>query len=206
MIVEQFEQTKKEIFIRLVNHLQKENVIYQKIIKENGLKLEYNPDYAFLMENFQAFYQYFSYGGWELVEEGHYNIRMVYLKNLMGNNHAQLYKVESALLFVFRVFFEEQRKQLRDSADVIVSMADVKERLQNVYQIFENLPNSTRFEEAIRTLCRMNVIRKCKQDQVMILPYIACVLSDDKIHRLANLLLQDQEGGEEDETETSVVE
>lgn len=206
MIVEQFEQTKKEIFIRLVNYLQKENVVYQKVIKENGFKLEYNPDYAFIIENFQAFEQYFSYGGWTLMEEGHYNIRMVYLKNVMGNNHAQLYKVESALLFVFRIFFEEKRKELHDSVDVVVALADVKERLQNVYKIFENLPNSTRFDEAIRTLSKMNVIRKCRGDQILILPYITCVLSDDKIHRLATMLSKEQEGGEADETNTRIAE
>lgn len=206
MLVEQFETVKKECFIQLVNQLQKENVIYQKIIKENGFKLEYNSDYAFISENFAAFSEYFEYGGWELVEEGHYNIRMYYLRNRMGNNQAQLYKVESSLLFVFRVLFEEKRKELRDTMDVIVSMADVKERLQNVYKIFENLPNNTRFEEALRTLSRMNVIKKLKGDAILILPYIACILSDEKVHRLADILIAQEEGGDIDEVEAGITE
>lgn len=205
MLVEQFDSIKKECFITLVNQLQKENVIYQKVIKENGFKMEYNPDFAFINTNYAAFAEYFQYSGWELVEEGHYNIRMYYLKNMRGNNQAQLYKVESSLLFVFRVLFEEKRKEIHDTMDVIVSMADVKERLQNVYKIFENLPGNARFDEAIRTLSRMSVIKKLKGDTIMILPYIACVLSDDKIHRLADVLLT-SEGDEEDETKESIAE
>lgn len=205
MLVEQFDSVKKEYFTQLVNKLQKENVIYQKIIKDKGFKMEYNPDFSFLSSNYGAFSEYFQYSGWEIVEEGHYNIRMYYLRNRLGNNQAQLYKIESSLLFVFRILFEEKRKELHDSMDVIVNMADVKERLQNVYRIYDNLPGNSRFDEAIRTLCRMNVLLKLKNDTVMILPYIACILSDDKIHRLADSLLTQKEE-DEDETETSIIE
>lgn len=202
MKIEMLEENDKIHFEETVQKLLRYNHLNKYSLNRKGNK-ELNEDYQFVKDNFDIFYEYLKYAGFQLyIVDDQYEKSIIYLESNLEISKYKLYKLESACLFVLRYFYEEEKMSLKSDNKTIVTMKDLYTNLVGVFNIYNTDPQRNDILEALAVLERMNVIKVTKtQDDdfaIEIYPYICYVLTNEKIKSIVEAL---REGGDNNETE-----
>lgn len=202
MKIEMLEENDKIHFEETVQKLLRYNHLNKYSLNRKGNK-ELNEDYQFVKDNFDIFYEYLKYAGFQLyIVDDQYEKSIIYLESNLEISKYKLYKLESACLFVLRYLYEEEKMSLKSDNKTIVTMKDLYTNLVGVFNIYNTDPQRNDILEALAVLERMNVIKVTKtQDDdfaIEIHPYICYVLTNEKIKSIVEAL---REGGDNNETE-----
>ena len=202
MKIEMLEENDKIHFEETVQKLLRYNHLNKYSLNRKGNK-ELNEDYQFVKDNFDIFYEYLKYAGFQLyIVDDQYEKSIIYLESNLEISKYKLYKLESACLFVLRYLYEEEKMSLKSDNKTIVTMKDLYTNLVGVFNIYNTDPQRNDILEALAVLERMNVIKVTKtQDDdlaIEIYPYICYVLTNEKIKSIVEAL---REGGDNNETE-----
>ncbi|MCI8541684.1 MAG: DUF4194 domain-containing protein [Erysipelotrichaceae bacterium] len=202
MKIEILGENDKIHFEETIQKLLRYNHLNKYLLNRKGTR-ELNEDYQFVKDNFDIFYEYLKYAGFQLhLVDDQYEKSIIYLESKIEISKYKLHKLETACLFVLRLLYEEEKMGLKSDNKTIVTMKDLYTNLVGVFNIYSTDPLRNDILEALAVLERMNVIKVIKKQDddiaIEIYPYICYVLTNEKIKLIVEGL---REGGGSNETE-----
>ena len=114
-----FETISKEKFRSAANKLLGECFLLKK-------HKDTSADYIYVLNNKNAFIEYFEILGYEVVIDEAYGV--IGLNNPSGTGRIHLKKIESVLLLILRLLYIEKRKQLSQIEDVIIIADEIYDK------------------------------------------------------------------------------
>lgn len=112
-------------------------------------------DYYFVTKYKEQFSQYLSLLGYRLEVNEEYGV--VQLTNPQNYNRYNMKLFESILLLILRILYDEKKRELSVSDEVIINVGDIHEKFLSL-KIREKMIDKTTFRNAISTLKRFQII------------------------------------------------
>lgn len=159
-------------------------------------------DYYFIMNKKKVFEHYLDILGYELNINEDYGV--IQLSNREGCNHLQLKLNESIILLILRILYDEKKRELSMTSDVVVNLGDIQEKYLSL-KIREKQIDRTTMNNSLRLFRRFNLIdildRELSQEDARIIIYdsILMAIRVDDIKQVADMLAQHKKGGDIDE-------
>lgn len=202
MRVEFLGENEKNKFEEIIQKLLRYNHL-NKYIFNKKTKKEVNVDYQYVKNNFEMFYEFLSFAGFQLhIVDAQDEQSIIYIEGDLEFSKYKLSKLESACLFIFRYLYEENKMSSNMENGIFVSMKDLYTNIVGIFGIYNSDPVRGEMLNALNTLANMNVINVIKtQDDdyaIELYPYICYVLTTEKIKRILDEL---REGEADNEVE-----
>ena len=105
--------------------------------------------------NKEKFYECFALLGYRLEINEEYGV--IQLTNPQNYNRYNMKLFESVLLLILRILYDEKRRELSVSDEVIVNVGDIHEKFLSL-KIRDKMIDKTTFRNAISTLKRFQII------------------------------------------------
>ncbi|MCR4651242.1 MAG: DUF4194 domain-containing protein [Lachnospiraceae bacterium] len=119
------------------------------------------PDYYFVIKHREKFSDYLSLMGYRLeINEGY---GVIQLTNPMNYNRYNLKLFESIILLILRILYDEKRRELSVSDEVIVNVGDIHDKFLSL-KIRDKMIDKTTMRNAISTLRRFQLIETLDRD------------------------------------------
>lgn len=118
-------------------------------------------DYYFVMKYKEKFSECFALLGYRLEINEEYGV--IQLTNPQNYNRYNMKLFESILLLILRILYDEKRRELSVSDEVIVNVGDIHEKFLSL-KIRDKMIDKTTFRNAIRTLKRFQIIETLDTD------------------------------------------
>ena len=112
-------------------------------------------DYYFVIKYKEKFYECFALLGYRLEINEEYGV--IQLTNPQNYNRYNMKLFESVLLLILRILYDEKRRELSVSDEVIVNVGDIHEKFLSL-KIRDKMIDKTTFRNAISTLKRFQII------------------------------------------------
>ena len=112
-------------------------------------------DYYFVIKYKEKFAECFSLLGYRLEINEEYGV--IQLTNPQNYNRYNMKLFESILLLILRILYDEKRRELSVSDEVIVNVGDIHEKFLSL-KIRDKMIDKTTFRNAISTLKRFQII------------------------------------------------
>lgn len=113
------------------------------------------PDYYFVIKYREKFSECFGLLGYRLEINEEYGV--IQLTNPQNYNRYNLKLFESVLLLILRILYDEKKRELSVSDEVIVNVGDIHEMFLSL-KIREKMIDKTTFRNAVSTLRRFQLI------------------------------------------------
>lgn len=120
-------------------------------------------DYYFVMKYKEKFSECFALLGYRLEINEEYGV--IQLTNPQNYNRYNMKLFESILLLILRILYDEKRRELSVSDEVIVNVGDIHEKFLSL-KIRDKMIDKTTFRNAIRTLKRFQIIEALDSDLI----------------------------------------
>ena len=118
-------------------------------------------DYYFVIKYREKFSEYLSLLGYRLEINEEYGV--VQLTNPQNYNRYNLKLFESIILLILRILYDEKRRELSVSDEVIVTIGDIHEKFMSL-KIRDKMIDKTTLRNAISTLRRFQLIETLDRD------------------------------------------
>lgn len=118
-------------------------------------------DYYFVLRHKDRFSAYLSICGYRLEINEEYGVAQLTNPHNYNRFHLKLY--ESIMLLIFRILYDEKKRELSVSDEVIVTAGDVHDKFLSL-QIRDKVIDKTAFRNAVSTLRRFNLIETLDKD------------------------------------------
>lgn len=118
-------------------------------------------DYYFVIKYREKFSDYLSLLGYRLEINEEYGV--VQLTNPQNYNRYNLKLFESIILLILRILYDEKRRELSVSDEVIVTIGDIHEKFMSL-KIRDKMIDKTTLRNAISTLKRFQLIETLDRD------------------------------------------
>ena len=118
-------------------------------------------DYYFVIKYREKFSEYLSLLGYRLEINEEYGV--VQLTNPQNYNRYNLKLFESIILLILRILYDEKRRELSVSDEVIVTIGDIHEKFMSL-KIRDKMIDKTTLRNAISTLKRFQLIETLDRD------------------------------------------
>lgn len=112
-------------------------------------------DYYFIQKHREKFVQYLSVAGYRLEINEEYGV--VQLTNPQNYNRYNMKLFESILLLILRILYDEKKRELSVSDEVIVNMGDIHEKFLSL-KIRDRMMDKTTLRNAISTMRRFQLV------------------------------------------------
>lgn len=112
-------------------------------------------DYYFIQKHREKFARYLSVSGYRLEINEEYGV--VQLTNPQNYNRYNMKLFESILLLILRILYDEKRRELSVSDEVIVNMGDIHEKFLSL-KIREKMMDKTTLRNAVSTMRRFQLV------------------------------------------------
>ncbi|MBR0409809.1 MAG: DUF4194 domain-containing protein [Eubacterium sp.] len=161
-------------------------------------------DYYFVLRERKVFENYLGILGYSLEINEEYGV--VQLVNTENYNHLQLKLVDSIILLILRILYDEYKRQL-SLTDVVVTVGDIQEKYLSL-KIREKQIDKTTMNNALRLFRRYNLIetldKNMMQEDARILIYdsILMAIRVDDIRKVSEMLDHYRKGEPEYHEET----
>lgn len=159
-------------------------------------------DYYFILKNKQLFESYIGVLGFRLdINEDYGVIQMVNNKNY---NHLNLKLYESIILLILRIIYDEKRRELSLSNEVIISIGDIQEKFRAL-NIREKPIDKTTMSSSLKLFKKFNLIEPQDKDltnedtSLIIYNSILMAVRMDDIQKIYKNLEVYKKGGDSDE-------
>lgn len=147
-------------------------------------------DYYFVLRERKVFENYLGILGYSLEINEEYGV--VQLVNTENYNHLQLRLVDSIILLILRILYDEYKRQL-SLTDVVVTVGDIQEKYLSL-KIREKQIDKTTMNNALRLFRRYNLIetldKNMMQEDARILIYdsILMAIRVDDIRKVSEMI------------------
>lgn len=118
-------------------------------------------DYYFVLRHKEKFAEYLGVCGYRLEINEEYGV--VQLTNPHNYNRLHLKLYESIILLILRILYDEKKRELSVSDEVIINAGDVHEKFMSL-QIRNKVIDKTVFRNTISTLRRYNIVETLDKD------------------------------------------
>lgn len=118
-------------------------------------------DYYFVLKYREKFSECFSILGYRLEVNEEYGV--IQLTNPQNYNRYNLKLFESILLLILRILYDEKRRELSVSDEVIVNVGDIHEKFMSL-KIRDKMIDKTTLRNAISTFKRFQIIETLDSD------------------------------------------
>ena len=166
-------------------------------------------DYYFVIKYRERFAQYLSLLGFRLEINEEYGV--IQLTNPQGYNHYNLKLSESILLLILRILYDEKRRELSVSDEVIINVGDIHEKFLSL-KIRDKMIDRTSLRNAVSTFRRFGLVEVLDRDlsnedaRLLVFDSILMAVRVEEIKaaydRLENYRKGGGSGEETDESET----
>ncbi len=112
-------------------------------------------DYYFIQKHRDKFAQYLSVLGYRLEINEEYGV--VQLTNPQNYNRYNMKLFESILLLILRILYDEKKRELSVSDEVIINMGDIHEKFLSL-KIRDKMMDKTTLRNAISTMRRFQLV------------------------------------------------
>ncbi|MCC6095230.1 MAG: DUF4194 domain-containing protein [Eubacterium sp.] len=160
-------------------------------------------DYFFIMRQRPVFEHYFDILGLSMEISEQYGV--IQLVSRDGSAHVQLKLIDSLVLLILRILYDEKKRELSLS-DVVVNVGDIQEKYLSM-KVRNKQIDKTSMNNALRTLKRYNVIdtldRDLSQEDARILIYdsILMAVRVEDIQKVSELVDQYRKDRKEESDE-----
>ena len=135
-------QRDKDEFTRICNRLLSQCFLCKKNEATRA-------DFYFIMKYKEKFTQYLSILGYRLEINEEYGV--VQLVNMQNYNRYNMKLFESIILLILRILYDEKKRELSISDEVIVNMGDIHEKFMSL-KIRDKMMDKTTLRNAISTM------------------------------------------------------
>jgi hypothetical protein len=166
-------------------------------------------DYYFIVKYREKFSSYLSLLGYRLEINEEYGV--VQLTNPQNYNRYNLKLFESVILLILRILYDEKKRELSVSDEVIVNVGDIHEKFMSL-KIRDKMIDKTTLRNAISTFKRFQLIEMLDSDlsseetRIIIFDSILMAVRVEDIkqayEKLQNYKKGDKSNEETDESET----
>lgn len=118
-------------------------------------------DYYFITKYKQEFTEYLSVLGYRLEINEEYGV--VQLTNPQNYNRYNMKLFESVILLILRILYDEKRRELSISDEVIINMGDIHEKFMSL-KIRDKMIDKTTLRNAISTMKRFQLVETLDRD------------------------------------------
>lgn len=118
-------------------------------------------DYYFVLRHKDRFSAYLGICGYRLEINEEYGVAQLTNPHNYNRLHLKLY--ESIILLIFRILYDEKKRELSVSDEVIVTAGDVHDKFLSL-QIRDKVIDKTAFRNAVSTLRRFNLVETLDKD------------------------------------------
>lgn len=112
-------------------------------------------DYYFIKKYSKEFSEYLSILGYRLEINEEYGV--VQLTNPQNYNRYNMKLMESIILLILRILYDEKKRELSISDEVIINMGDIHEKFMNL-KIRDKMIDKTTMRNAISTMRRFQLV------------------------------------------------
>lgn len=147
-------QRDKDEFTRICNRLLSTCFICKKNEKTKG-------DYYFITKHKDKISDYLSVLGYRLEINEEYGV--VQLTNPQNYNRYNMKLFESVVLLILRILYDEKKRELSISDEVIINVGDIHEKFLNL-KIRDKMIDKTTLKNAISTMRRFQLIEVLDTD------------------------------------------
>lgn len=112
-------------------------------------------DYYFIKKYAKEFSEYLSILGYRLEINEEYGV--VQLTNPQNYNRYNMKLMESIILLILRILYDEKKRELSISDEVIINMGDIHEKFMNL-KIRDKMIDKTTMRNAISTMRRFQLV------------------------------------------------
>lgn len=148
MFLEGILQRDKDEFARVCNRLLSSCFI----CKSNEVT---RKDYYFVTKYRKDFQEYLSVLGYRLEMNEEYGV--IQVTNPMNYNRYNMKLMESIIILILRILYDEKKRELSVSDEVIINMGDIHEKFMNL-KIRDKMIDKTTMRNAISTMRRFQLI------------------------------------------------
>lgn len=141
-------QREKDEFTRISNRLLSQCFVCKKNETTRA-------DYYFIMKHKEKFTEYLSVLGYRLDINEEYGV--VQLVNMQNYNRYNMKLFESVILLILRILYDEKKRELSVSDEVIINMGDIHEKFMNL-RIRDKMIDKTTLRNAISTMRRFQLV------------------------------------------------
>jgi len=147
-------QRDRDEFTRISNRLLSQCFI----CKKNEIT---RADYYFIMKHKDKFTEYLSILGYRLEINEEYGV--VQLVNTQNYNRYNMKLFESVILLILRILYDEKKRELSVSDEVLINMGDIHEKFMSL-KIRDKMIDKTTLRNAISTLRRFQLVEPLDRD------------------------------------------
>ena len=141
-------QQDKDEFVRICNRLLGSCFVCKR--NETSRR-----DYYFITQHREKFSQYLSVLGYRLEINEEYGV--VQLTNPQNYNRYNMKLFESIILLILRILYDEKKRELSVSDEVIINMGDIHEKFLTL-KIRDKMMDKTTLRNAISTMRRFQLV------------------------------------------------
>lgn len=147
-------QRDKDEFTRICNRLLSQCFVCKKNETTRA-------DYYFIMKYKEKFSEYLSVLGYRLDINEEYGV--VQLVNTQNYNRYNMKLFESIILLILRILYDEKKRELSISDEVIINMGDIHEKFMSL-KIRDKMIDKTTLRNAISTMRRFQLVEPLDRD------------------------------------------
>ena len=118
-------------------------------------------DYYFVLRYREKFQEYLEVLGYRLEINEEYGV--VQLTNRYGYNHMKLKLIESIVLLILRILFDEKKRELSVSDEVIVTLGDIQDKYLSLH-IQDKMIGSTVMSNTLHLFQRFQLVQLLDRD------------------------------------------
>ena len=196
MIEEKYQRlslSEQEQFSRVVNRLLSNTfLLVEEYDQAEGIT-KVNREYLFVERNFELFQEYLNLSGFHLERDTTYGV--IYLSSSYDGNRVHFDKLTTVMIYTLRLIYEEERAKLTLAKEVIITTADLVQKMIAVGAV-KKKPANMQLYQALRKLIRFRILQKldgsleAPQTRLLILPTILFVVSNEQISNMEKLVEQ----------------
>ena len=147
-------QREKDEFTRIGNRLLSQCFVCKKNETSRG-------DYYFIIKHKDRFTKYLEVLGYRLEINEEYGV--IQLVNAQNYNRYNMKLFESIILLILRILYDEKKRELSVSDEVLVNMGDIHEKFMSL-KIRDKMIDKTTLRNAISTLRRFQLVEPLDRD------------------------------------------
>ena len=147
-------QKDKDEFTRICNRLLSQCFLCKKNEATRA-------DFYFIMKYKEKFTKYLSILGYRLEINEEYGV--VQLVNMQNYNRYNMKLFESIILLILRILYDEKKRELSISDEVIINMGDIHEKFMSL-KIRDKMMDKTTLRNAISTMRRFQLVETLDKD------------------------------------------
>lgn len=190
----------RERFSTLVNELLNRNFILAYHYDNKNKVRRPNSNYNFVVRLFDVFESYFELANYSLIRDD--DLHVIALTNTLGYNHLRIDKLTTLFLFTLRLMYDETKEVASTSEVVYTTTAAVMLKMIDL-QLIPKRPTIKDTIDVLRFALSHNIITRLDKTidnfdaQIVILPSILLVVSNEKVNSIYQIMFNRQQNGEE---------